>query len=103
MMLNRLMDTTSGTMIVITIGVLVSALIYLLPALLAFAMGHPHPWGVLLVDLVLGWTIMGWIAALVWALWQSADDGDFDNPGHTISKRIEPAFTDTTDKGEYDV
>ncbi|MBN6740543.1 superinfection immunity protein [Acidithiobacillus sp. MC6.1] len=103
MMLNRLMDTTSGTMIVITIGALVIALIYLLPALLAFAMGHPHPWGVLLVDLVLGWTIMGWIAALVWALWQSEDGDNFDNPGHASPKRIEPTITDYAKNGEYDV
>ena len=77
-MLHRLMGTPSGTMTVITIGVLVIALIYLLPALLAFAMGHPHPRVVLSLNLVLGWTIMGWIAALFWVLWQSADNGDFD-------------------------
>ena len=42
-------------------------LIYLLPALLAQARQH-HNWPAILVaNLAVGWTGLGWIACLVWA------------------------------------
>lgn len=40
--------------------------LYMLPTLIAFARGHHQRIAILLLNLFLGWTALGWIAALVW-------------------------------------
>lgn len=42
--------------------------VYLLPALVAVRNKHPHGAGIFALDLLLGWTFLGWVIALVWAL-----------------------------------
>ena len=49
----------------VVIGVWLFA--YFLPADIAYSRGHPHLIPILLVDLLLGWTLIGWVAALAWA------------------------------------
>jgi hypothetical protein len=54
--------TLSAILIVAVLGC-----IYFLPAFVAGVRDH-HNWGAILVlNLLLGWTILGWIIALVWA------------------------------------
>lgn len=45
------------------------ALLYLLPSMLAFSGGKRRRWKILGLNVALGWTIIGWIAAMlmVWA------------------------------------
>jgi hypothetical protein len=43
--------------------------LYLLPAVIAYARGHPHRHGMLVWTLALGWTGTGWLAALLYTLW----------------------------------
>lgn len=38
------------------------------PAIVAFARNHAQKWLILLLNLVVGWTGIGWIAALIWAI-----------------------------------
>lgn len=40
---------------------------YLLPLFLAFARGHASRWAILIVTVLLGWTVLGWFIALIWA------------------------------------
>ncbi len=40
---------------------------YWLPSLLAFHRGHKNRLPILMVNFLLGWTIFGWIVALIWA------------------------------------
>lgn len=42
---------------------------YFLPFLIALLRGHRNVLGVFVLNLFLGWTMLGWIAALVWSLW----------------------------------
>jgi len=42
--------------------------LYLIPFMVAVARNHDLPGGVLVVNLLLGWTVVGWLGALVWAL-----------------------------------
>ena len=42
--------------------------IYFLPALVAWARGHHATLAVFLTNLLLGWTFLGWVAALVWSV-----------------------------------
>lgn len=63
---------TSPALIVFGGGHLVLDLIvlalYFLPAIIAFMRGHPHPWVVTIADFLLGWTFLGWVACLIWAM-----------------------------------
>ena len=42
--------------------------LYFLPAILAKQNGHPSFGGIFVLNLLLGWSLLGWIGALVWAL-----------------------------------
>jgi hypothetical protein len=49
----------------VEVGVL---LLYFLPALVAILRGH-HSWpAIAILDLLLGWSVIGWIIALIWSL-----------------------------------
>jgi T4 superinfection immunity protein len=49
------------------------AALYLGPALVAFLRHHPSRLGIAVLNLLLGWTFIGWIAALVWAFSDNRD------------------------------
>ncbi|MDH3595268.1 MAG: superinfection immunity protein [Rhodospirillales bacterium] len=44
------------------------ALLYLLPALIAMLRAHPNAAAIVALDLLLGWSLIGWVVALVWSL-----------------------------------
>jgi ABC-type transport system involved in cytochrome c biogenesis permease component len=48
--------------------VLLAVTAYMLPALVAALRGHPQIWAITALNLLLGLTGLGWIAALVWSL-----------------------------------
>jgi small-conductance mechanosensitive channel len=54
-----------GFLAMLAIGVLIGT--YFLPSVIAFSRGHQHSAPILLLNLFLGWTLVGWVAALVWA------------------------------------
>jgi cytochrome c biogenesis protein CcdA len=47
--------------------IILLALVYTLPTIVAFARRHHQRFAILLLNLFIGWTIFGWVAALVWA------------------------------------
>ena len=44
--------------------------LYFLPAIVAFARSKRDAASILVLNLLLGWTAIGWVIALVWALRQ---------------------------------
>jgi hypothetical protein len=62
----------------IGVGVVVVALcitgffIYILPSIIAFKRGHPNAGAICALNILLGWSLLGWAASLVWALTQQA-------------------------------
>lgn len=42
--------------------------LYAVPAIIAFARGHRQRVAILLVNVLAGWTMIGWLGALVWSL-----------------------------------
>ncbi len=42
--------------------------IYFAPALIAGHLKHRQFTGILLLNMLLGWTFIGWVAALIWAV-----------------------------------
>lgn len=49
------------------IGYLFSLGLYLLPSIVAFCRHHQNSPAILILNLLLGWTGIGWVVALVWA------------------------------------
>ena len=49
----------------------ISSQIFLLPWNIAWARRHPSAWGILVINLLLSWTFIAWIIALIWALSQT--------------------------------
>jgi hypothetical protein len=63
------MDDTSAVGPLFGVLVLVGGiLVYLVPMFVAFRVEHPNTAGIVLVNLFLGWTLIGWVGALVWAV-----------------------------------
>lgn len=46
-------------------------LLYPLPALIAWYRGHRNTAAILCLNVLLGWTFLGWVASLVWAVTES--------------------------------
>ena len=54
----------------IILGILAVAVIgglYFLPSICAFARGHSSKAGILILNIFLGWSLIGWVVSLVWA------------------------------------
>ena len=47
---------------------LLIALFYFLPFLIAALREHPQVWPIFWLDVLLGWSVLGWIAALIWSV-----------------------------------
>lgn len=47
---------------------IILALIYLLPTIIAFSRGHASKWGIFATNLLLGWSGIIWLVALIWSL-----------------------------------
>ena len=48
--------------------VFVGLFLYFFPTLIAVQNDHPYKAAVIVLNLLLGWTFLGWVAALVWSL-----------------------------------
>lgn len=57
----------SANVIVIFLGLIVAVLVYFVPTVVAFSRGVPNKGSVLVLNLFLGWTLVGWVVALAMA------------------------------------
>ncbi len=55
-------------------------LIYFIPSFIAMKKQHPQKVAILLLNIFLGWTFIGWVGALIWAV---------SNPQNVNTKKIE--------------
>ena len=51
-------------------GTVASLIIYFLPTIIAFHRDHRNGIAILVVNFVFGWTVLGWVGALIWAIYQ---------------------------------
>lgn len=42
-------------------------LLYFTPAIVAMVRGHHNAFAIFLTNLLLGWTMIGWVIALIWS------------------------------------
>jgi len=47
---------------------LIAVFVYLVPTFIALRRGHPNYIPILVVNLSLGWTVIGWVGTLAWAI-----------------------------------
>ena len=78
---------------------IVGFLFYLTPTIIANNRRHPQAVAIFALNILLGWTMLGWVAAFVWSLTNSESysgvrvipsddlyvDADSDNPYHPLS------------------
>lgn len=55
------------TSILMLLILAVSIGVYLIPTFVACKKKHPYTVGIVLIDIFLGWSLIGWVGALVWA------------------------------------
>ena len=65
--------------------------IYLAPSIIAVVRGHPRwPW-IGFLNFVTGWTVAGWIAALVWSVTAIREPAGIMRTGSTSLGTAQPA------------
>lgn len=52
----------------VAVVTMLSVVTYILPTLIAFDHKHPQKIAICALNLLLGWTLLGWVGAFVWAL-----------------------------------
>jgi hypothetical protein len=57
---------SNGTILIIFV-----VFFYLIPALIAIMRGHRQKGAIIALNIFLGWTLLGWVGALVWAFTNS--------------------------------
>lgn len=55
--------------------IIIIALVYFIPSIIGYFKKHGA--GILLLNLFLGWTLIGWVAALIWAVSDEGDSGSY--------------------------
>jgi len=61
------MQMQNFTMLELLLVVLIFVL-YFLPTLIAFLRQHKNKLAIFLLNLLLGWTVLGWVVSLVWSV-----------------------------------
>jgi len=61
-------DIVTGILIII-----ITALIYFIPSIIATNSNHKNALGIVILNLLLGWTILGWVGALIWSVIKKDD------------------------------
>ena len=54
-------------LILILIIVAISVTIYIIPLIVAIKKKHPYKVPIILINIFLGWSFLGWVGALIWA------------------------------------
>ena len=44
--------------------------VYFLPTIIASRRKHRNELGIMIINAVFGWTLVGWVGALIWAVWE---------------------------------
>jgi len=56
--------------------VLGAIVVYILPTIIASQRRHRSTAGIAIVNLLFGWTVLGWIAAFIWAFGHTGQETD---------------------------
>jgi hypothetical protein len=73
-----MMMDSGGNPIYGLLGLFVLLAMYFIPTIQARYRRHAKAEAITVLNLLLGWTVLGWVAALVWALTENNRDKDDD-------------------------
>jgi len=59
---------SGGSVIGSLVLLVILAIPYFVPSIIAFVRHHHNQWAIFALNLLLGWTVLGWIGAFVWSL-----------------------------------
>ena len=76
-MLHWITGTRDGFLVLLVIAFVLALGVYVLPVLMAWSLGSPYRMSITVLDVLLGWTVLGWLAALIWAV-MTGNGGSFD-------------------------
>lgn len=54
--------------VLIIIVMIFSFIFYLIPSMIAFALRHPQRWIIFLINIFMGWTLIGWVVLFTWSI-----------------------------------
>jgi hypothetical protein len=60
--------TEVASVVAVAFVVVASVLIYVGPTVIAFLRSHQNAAAIMALNILLGWTFLGWVAALIWSL-----------------------------------
>ena len=73
-----------GLILLVVVGI--SVFFYFIPTVVAQARKSAKLWGIFFVNLFFGWTLVGWVLALVWAV--SSDTETDVNRRRSVEEKI---------------
>ena len=53
--------------VLLIVAIVLGALFYFLPSIVAFKRNHANKTAILMLNIFLGWSLVGWVISLVWA------------------------------------
>ena len=62
-----MLETNEYIALMIMIVLIVWIIIYFIPTIIAFRRKHINKISILIINLFLGWSLIGWVIALAWA------------------------------------
>jgi hypothetical protein len=65
---DSLMALVGGSLVFLLLAILAGLLLYMLPTLIARSRGHRNSAMIGFINFFTGWTLLGWIGCLVWAV-----------------------------------
>jgi hypothetical protein len=65
--------------------------LYELPAIVAYNHSHRQFFAILVLNILLGWTIVGWIGALIWAYASEVEHQEISIPQRQVRRHPSPA------------
>lgn len=60
-------NSSDGAGVLLVVTIIIGLTIYFTPSAIAFNRDHPQRTAILILNLFLGWTLVFWVIALVWA------------------------------------
>ncbi len=68
-------DAAAGAVGIMIGMICFGAFVYLVPTMIAVMRGHANTGPIVIVNIILGWTMIGWVVALAWAF-SNQDSGN---------------------------
>lgn len=56
--------------------ILIAGIVYLVPTMIVAVRGHRNGFAIVLLNILAGWTGIGWLIALIMAVWVDRDERD---------------------------